>query len=296
MARALYHCATRNRFARAVLRRALAAMGSRAWEEAYLERFVIGDAGMAYGVTAREKRLWLDAFRRNTTDIESGTPLLVHVALTEALLRIGPELEGDVVECGVWKGSSAATLSLVCRRTGRRLKVCDSFQGLPDDGMQLHTGLHTRVFGYYKEGMFTGALDEVRENIGRYGALEVCDFVPGFFADSLHTLRGPIVFAFLDVDLAASTRDCLRGIWPLLVENGLLYCDDAGDLDVVKVYFDDVWWRQNLGCAAPGLVGSGCGLPLRPGFSSLGYTRKVTAFRSEEWRRAPFLHYPSSPP
>ena len=129
-----------------------------------------------------------------------------------------------------------ASFSLVCRIVGRRLLVYDSFQGLPDEGQKLHVAAYSGHYGYYKEGMFCGRLEEVRENISKYGCLDVRDFVPGFFATSLSPIGGPLVLGFLDVDLVDSTRACLQYIWPRLVENGVIYSDDAGDLDVVRIF------------------------------------------------------------
>ncbi len=257
-----------------------------------VDSFIRGNAGAAYGITQRDREGLVEGFRRVNAQIQSGTSPLVHIVLAREILGIPPETKGDVVECGAWKGASSAGLSLVCSLTGRRLWVCDSFQGLPDDGMQVHAGAHTGVYGYYKAGMFAGSLEEVRANIAACGRIDTCEFVPGYFADSLLALRGPLVFAFLDVDLEPSTRDCLRAIWPLLVEGGAVYTDDAADLDVVRVFFDEPWWRETLGCGAPGYVGSGCGLPLNPEYSSIGYARKSERFDPAQWKRAPFLHYP----
>jgi len=272
--------------------RVLASLAPEPWSPAIIQDFVTGAAGRAYNVREADKVRLVEQFRRTTREILSGASPLVHVILAREILSIPPEISGDVVECGVWKGASAASLSLVCRLVNRRLWVCDSFEGLPDDGETRHTGLHTGVYGHYKAGMFSGALDEVKRNIRRCGCLDVCEFAPGFFADSLKRLSGPLVFAFLDVDLVESTRDCLKRLWPLLTEKGLVYTDDAGDLEVVKVFFDGPWWQDTLGCPAPGYVGSGCGLPLNPRHSSIGYTRKVTQFDEKDWQRAPFLHYP----
>mgnify|MGYP001355685769 CR=1 FL=1 len=278
----------------AIVRRELGALGAAPWSAAVLDDFVNGSWGAEYGVSAGEKKALAERFVQITQSMESGTSPLVHSVLAKEIMSLPPDLKGDVIECGVWKGASTAALSLVCQRVSRRLKVCDSFQGLPPDHGQRHVGLHTRVYGYYQEGMFRGTLEEVKEAVRAYGALEVCDFIPGFFSDSLRELTEPIVFAFLDVDLESSTRDCLKAIWPLLAEEGLIYSDDAGDLEVVRVYFDDAWWREQLHWPAPGFVGSGCGLPLSPSYSSLGYTRKLGVFREEAWKRAPFLHYPGS--
>jgi len=278
---------------RALVGRQLRRLASEPWSAAVIDEFVHGRAGEPYGVGAAEKLRLVEQFRRVNSEIQSGTSPLVHVVLAREILSIPRDVPGDVIECGAWKGASSACLSLVCSMARRTLLVCDSFEGLPgDDSMQVHVGPHVGVYGYYKKGMFAGSLDEVRENIRRCGSLDACRFVKGVFSESLRGLDGPLAFAFLDVDLVSSTRDCLRGIWPRLAENAAVYTDDAGDRDVVKVYFDEGWWRENLECEAPGLVGSGCGLPLNPTASSLGYTRKMAAFDPAQWRKTSFLYYP----
>ena len=290
--RVLYRLGTKNPVFQAIFARELRAIGATSWTAQLIDDFIHRPYGEAYGLTPKERQTLVESFQRNIATIQSGTPLSVHLVLAREILQIPPTVVGDVVECGVWKGACSASLSLVCQRTERRLKVCDSFQGLPDDGTKRHVGLHTRVYGHYQAGQFTGTLDEVRENIARGGALSVCDFIQGFFEDSLHQIDSPVAFAFLDVDLESSTRDCLKALWPRLVTDGLLYCDDAGDLDVVRVYFDEPWWQETLHFPAPGFVGSGCGLPLSPTYTSIGYTRKTGAFDPSQWRKVPFLHYP----
>jgi O-methyltransferase len=219
--------------------------------------------------------------------------VLVHTTLAREIMSVPPEVPGAVIECGSWKGASAASLSLVCQLVGRRLLVCDSFQGLPDGSLELYAVPHGGTFGYLKGGMFSGSLEEVRGNVRDYGAVEACEFVPGFFADTLPRLAGPLVCAFLDVDRVSSNQECLRAIWPLLAEGCALYTDDAGNMEVAKLFFDDAWWRDNVGCPAPGLIGAGSGLPITPVWSPLGYARKVSSFDPSGLRRVPFLFYPS---
>jgi hypothetical protein len=215
--------------------------------------------------------------------------------MAREILSIPSHIRGDVIECGVWQGASTASLSLVCHLIGRRLLVCDSFQGLSDEGLQLYLAPHSKTYGYLKGGMFYGSLAEVQANVNDLGRLEICDFVPGLFAESLNELNQPLVFAFLDVDLPFSFQDCLRPIWPLLVDNGVIYVDDVGCMNVVKVFFDDGWWQQHLGCPAPGLVGSGCGLPISPRYSNIGYVRKLLTFHPDQWQQDPDLCYPANP-
>lgn len=262
---------------------------------AILLDFIWNEYGAAYGVTAAARLRLVRQSQRTVRALPSGTSALTHLLLMREVLTLPPAVPGVIVECGVWKGASSASLSLACQLTGRRLLVCDSFAGLPATGQHLYLAPHSGIYGYLQEGMFSGALAEVQQNLARFGALAVCDFVPGFFADSLPQITQPVAFAFLDVDLPASFQDCLRVLWPRLVEGGLIYVDDVGCMDVVQLFFDDAWWQWEIGCKAPGLVGSGCGLPLHPVFTNIGYTRKPAPTDATRWRQAPDLYYPTTP-
>jgi O-methyltransferase len=268
----------------------------RTMEELVLERFYAEDVGRQYGLDRRAKEQLVESIKRNTQEIPCATYWVSHVVLVHEIINTPPEMVGDVVECGTWKGASSASLSLACRAVGRKLIVCDSFEGLPEDLPDAaHQYPHLSVYGYYKKGMYAGRLDEVKANIERFGDLSVCQFVPGYFSESLTALRDPIVFAFLDVDLLSSLQDCLRHVWPLLVEGGAVYTDDSCDMEVVRIWFDEEWWQQELGEHPPGYVGSGCGLPLNPDHTPLGYTRKMRA-PQQSYKRVPWLYYPDASP
>jgi hypothetical protein len=139
--------------------------------------------------------------------------------------------------------------------------------------------------------MYSGSLEEVRSNIDRFGNLGVCNFIEGNFADTLPHFKTPVAFAFLDVDLEQSMKDCIRNLWPQLVDGGFVYTDDSCDMSVVKLWFNDAFWFEELGWKAPGYVGSGCGLPVRSSFSSLGYAHKVSSPQTE-YGRIGWLGYP----
>lgn len=269
----------------------------RAIEGVVLERFYRDEVGRAHGLGRRQKEELVAGIQRVTAEIPSATSWLYHVVLAEEILSLPEGAPGDVIECGCWKGASTSSLSLVCRAAGRRLLVCDSFEGLPEDEPGVtHDYPHLSVYGFYQQGMYAGRLEEVKANIARCGDLSVCEFVPGFFSDTLSGLKGPLAFAFLDVDLTSSMRDCLKHIWPLLIEGGAVYTDDSCDMEVVRIWFDEEWWAREVGDRAPGYVGSGCGLPLDPGFSSLGYARKRGDAASEAsgYHRVPWLYYPDA--
>src|SRR5580698_5296056 len=70
-------------------------------------------------------------FFLNGIRIQTGTTYKTHLAMALKLFETPPDVDGDVIECGTWKGGSAANLSLACRIVGRKLKIFDSFEGLP---------------------------------------------------------------------------------------------------------------------------------------------------------------------
>ena len=125
------------------------------------------------------------------------------------LLRLPQSIEGVIVEAGCFRGGSTAKLSLVAAHLGRQLVVFDSFAGLPpNDEPHEHSILGHSIQGWFKEGAFCGALSEVRANVEAYGDIRPVRFIPGWFADTLPPFDEKICAAYLDVDLAASTRTC----------------------------------------------------------------------------------------
>ncbi len=166
------------------------------------------------------------------------------VTIARAILARS-RLPGDIAEFGCFKGGSTARLSLVCAKAGKRLIVFDSFAGLPDPEAwdAEHQIERPRVF---RRGEYAGTLDEVRENVRRFGRLDLCSFVPGWIAETVQPALAheAISVAFIDVDLVASTRDALEGVWPRLVGGGVAFVHDATDAKLAGLLQDATWWRS----------------------------------------------------
>jgi O-methyltransferase len=112
---------------------------------------------------------------------------------------------GDLLEFGCFKGFSTSCLSFACQLLGMRMQVFDSFEGLPPSDST-----------YYEAGDFAGSLDEVKRNVGNFGAPEVVTYHKGFFADSLpHVDLGPVACMWMDVDLKVSAHDALQALGAL---------------------------------------------------------------------------------
>jgi len=178
--------------------------------------------------------------------------------LAEAILA--SEVEGPIVEFGCFKGGSTSKLSLVAKATGRTLYVCDSFEGLPapagfDAAHQLTTG---RV-KHYAQGDYCGTYDEVVANVKTWGAIESCEFVKGFYSETLPSLDVRPAVVFMDVDLIESARDCLKYIWPRLRPGGKYFTHEATARTFIYGLLDSGWWHRNMERCPPILFGAGHG-------------------------------------
>lgn len=192
----------------------------------------------------------------NKHRIPTGTSYKTALVMALKLFELPPDIRGVVVECGTWKGGTAASLSLACRIVGRKLVVCDSFEGLP-----LGDALDREAPGY-QAGEYRGTLAEVRANIERYGDIGCCEFVKGWFRDTLPNFDQQIVLAFLDVDLEASLDTCVRNLWPCLSQDGYVFIDEYIGTDYCALFYSERYWKLHFDRTPPGLIGAGSGLAL----------------------------------
>ncbi|MGH3281753.1 MAG: TylF/MycF/NovP-related O-methyltransferase [Trebonia sp.] len=243
--------------------------------------FFARETGREYGIGLSAKLKFLVLTIRNNIRVESASNFLYHLIMAGKILQIPKDLPGDLVECGCFKGGSAVNLSRLAAWTGRRLYLFDSFEGLPEPqpGDEEHLVLSELQFHTYEGGAYAGTLDEVRENIRKYGVLDVCEFHKGYFNETLPKFDAQLVFAYVDADLTSSVRDCLRYLWPLLADGSYLFTDEAHHTEIAGLFYDPGWWASELHSTPPGLVGggNGLGLLLHPGGfrSSLGFTAKL---------------------
>ena len=174
----------------------------------------------------------------------------------ETILLLPRNSRSVVVEAGCYKGSSTAKFSLAADIAGRQLVVFDSFKGIPDNN-EPHA---TDIFGgspSFKKGYYCGTLDEVKSNVARYGKAACCRFVEGWFEDTMPKFQQPISVIYLDVDLASSTRTCLRHLYPLLEPGGVIFSQDGHLPLVIDVFNDDNFWLNEVGCKKPDILGLG---------------------------------------
>jgi len=186
------------------------------------------------------------------------------LAFVDAIHSLPPSLEGCIVEAGCFKGASAAKFSIAAKKTGRQLVLFDSFEGLPENEEPHDRSiLGHSIQDWFKGGEFCGSLAEVKATIAAFGHIEACNFIKGWFEDTMPHFKDRIAAAYIDVDLASSTETCLKYLYPLIVPGGVLFSQDGDFPLVIKILDDDQFWEQHVGCKKPVIEGLGTDKLLR---------------------------------
>ncbi len=144
-------------------------------------------------------------------------------------------LPGALVECGVFKGGSAAVMTMA-GSPQRTIWLFDSFEGLPEptaeDGELAVDYSGHRVTGALEPiGQCVGPLDVVKELFFEKLAIDPSRVAirQGWFQDTLPAARheiGPIAVLRLDGDWYESTKVCLDNLYDLVVPGGFVIIDD----------------------------------------------------------------------
>ncbi len=229
--------------------------------------FVLRGAGKRCGVRARAGLAWKSMVIHLSLECGHNPREALHIL--EEIIELPSETPGAVVECGAFLGGSTAKLSLAASLSGRKLIVCDSFEGLP----QVGTVDHMEQKPDFVTGAYQGRLELVSANVSRLGSPECVEFVRGWYGQSLGQLSGnPIACAFWDVDLHDSFRDCIRALWPEMTPGAKVFIHDVDREGVLKAFSDPSWWHDEMHDEPPEVIGAHVGLsPLSP---LIGYATK----------------------
>lgn len=138
-------------------------------------------------------------------------------------------IEGDIVECGVWKGGMIAAIAEVMGDSNRKYYLFDSFEGLPDaqavDGKAALSWQEdidsSNYFNNCKANIEDAHQAMALSGISNYKV------VKGWFQDTLPiTEINEIAILRLDGDWYDSILDCLLYLYPKVANNGVIIIDD----------------------------------------------------------------------
>jgi O-methyltransferase len=143
--------------------------------------------------------------------------------------------EGDLIECGVFRGGSLVEIGRLAQKLTPSKKVfgADTFEGHPfDDPEDLPPD--SRLV--HRKGLFAGNnYDRVSQMLADNG-LENTTLLRGMVGDTLPSLADrKFCFAHLDMDLYVSTKQALEFIVPRLVPGGVIVFDDYGGFETPGV-------------------------------------------------------------
>ena len=149
----------------------------------------------------------------------------VSEAETERIIDLAKkclEVNGDFVELGCYKGDTSLLLAEVLRSSGKKLWIYDSFEGLPEKGVEDESELGKD----FQKGVLGVTKREVKERFLRAG-LPVPVIKKAWFSELKDDdLPKEIAFAFLDGDLYESIRDSLRLVGDRVVPGGVTLVHD----------------------------------------------------------------------
>ena len=167
------------------------------------------------------RKAWL-FFRVRHHTLTRPSRLNVLYTLADRLDRDG--IPGAIVECGVYRGGSAAVMAAGSR--GRRdVHLFDSFQGLPPpgekDGRLAHEQFH--------QGWCAADVEQVRALLRRQLSADRLHVHPGWFHETLPHARIPqIALLHIDADWYDSVLLCLRTFYDAVSPRGFVVLDDYG--------------------------------------------------------------------
>lgn len=125
--------------------------------------------------------------------------------------------EGEIAECGVFRGMTAFELY---KATGRPIHLFDSFEGLSEK-----TAEDCAVGG---KGTISCSLEAVKESLvgGNFR------YYKGWIPDEFHKVKDlQFSFVHIDVDIYQPTCDSLDFFYPRMMKGGVIVIDDYGFRD-----------------------------------------------------------------
>jgi len=181
------------------------------------------------------------------------------ISIARQILDLGTAtagVPGAIVEAGSFHGGSTAKLSLVAKLCDRQLHVFDSFEGMPENNEAHGKSIYGREH-HFPKGSHAVPFEEVKNNVTRYGDASRVQFHKGFFSDTMPSFHEPVAVACVNVDLAQSTRDCFRYLYPLLPLGGIIISQDAHFPWIIELFNDNAFWERELGIKKPAMPGLG---------------------------------------
>lgn len=193
--------------------------------------------------------------RRSAAMVRPMLTLKDHTMLSAARLTTLYELvgsitagnvPGDIVECGVAFGGSAAIMAHSLHRhdVRRTVWLLDSFEGLPPPTEEDGESAAAR----YYVGWCKGDAGVAVAMLERFGVTATdIKVVPGWFEDTVPAVAiDRIAILHIDADMFASVRVCLDVLYDRISSGGYLVVDDYGSWPGCRRAVDEFFQRRAI--------------------------------------------------
>jgi O-methyltransferase len=219
-----------------------------------------GRFGLTIGRTSSlQNRLPVEATSQDRATIEFVRPFtMTSSERVWSLLRavdyvVGQPVEGDFVECGVWRGGSVMAIARRLREldvTDRRIWLYDTFEGMTaptESDVEASSGrtaaqlLEATDVGDGDNVWCVASQEDVENNVFRTGyPPDRFTFVRGDVAQTLTSdVPEQIALLRLDTDWYESTKVGLDVLYPRLAVGGVCILDDYGHWQGARKAVDD---------------------------------------------------------
>lgn len=160
-------------------------------------------------------------------------------------------LEGDVIECGIWKGGMGMYLSKLF--PNKQLWLADSFSGFQDH-------LEDAVYEYKKDrhhkGRMAASFNTVIQNFQNLNInTENIKWLKGYVKDTLPDAGiEKIALLRVDVDAYSATREVLDYLYDKVVSGGYIIFDDTclfESTNAIKHFFEENYPESEIDLRHP---------------------------------------------
>jgi len=171
------------------------------------------------------------------------------------------KIEGEIVECGVWKGGNLIILGELCKKynLNKEIIAYDTFEGMTqptEEDVNFYNKSALKNMNKYQNNKddihsfwAINSLENTKENITNNTTYKKFKFIKGDVVKTLdikENLPKKISLLRLDTDFFESTKKELEVLYPLLENGGVLIIDDYGDWKGCRKAVDEYFKNKRV--------------------------------------------------
>lgn len=228
------------------------------------------------------KRRWRQARQARKLAVPAGYPADMHADTVETIISVRhytmtsterlhglceavryiseTGIEGDIVECGVWRGGSMMAIAKMLQNMGdtsRHLHLFDTFEGMSEptaadialDGQSASQQLANEDKNDGTSVWCVASLSDVQTHMSQthYPSNRVHYHVGKVEETIPHEAPQKIALLRLDTDWFESTAHEMEHLFPRLADGGVLILDDYGHWQGARRAVDDYFAKHHVG-------------------------------------------------